>query len=132
MGDGELHEGQVWEAAMAGSHYQLGNLIAVVDANGSCGDGPTSSVMNIEPIADRFTAFGWSAVEIDGHDVGAVMRAFDALPPPDSDRPVCVVARTLKGKGVSFMEAAPRDWHLCFLGPADYERASDEIKKGAS
>ena len=132
LGDGELHEGQVWEAAMAASHYQLGNLIAVVDANGSCGDGPTSSVMNIEPIGDRFAAFGWSTTEIDGHDVGAVMGAFDALPPPESDRPVCVVARTLKGKGVSFMEAAPRDWHLGFLGPVDYERALDEIKQGAS
>src|SRR5215213_7320323 len=126
-GDGEIHEGQLWEAAMAASHYRLGNLVAVVDANGSCGDGPTSTVMNIEPLAKRFAAFGWRTVEIDGHDVAAVTDAFDSLPVAGSDQPTCVVARTLKGKGVSFMEAKPRDWHLGILGPEDYERAKAEI-----
>jgi transketolase len=127
-GDGEIHEGQVWEAAMAASHYKLGNLVAVVDANGSSGDGPTSEVMNIEPLAGRFEAFGWRAVEIDGNDVAAVVAAFDALPAPDSDKPTCIVARTLKGKGISFMEAAPRDWHLGYLGPEDRARAAREIE----
>ncbi|MFI5013959.1 MAG: transketolase [Hyphomicrobiales bacterium] len=112
LGDGEIHEGQVWEAAMAASHYGLGNLVAIIDANGSSGDGPTSKVMNIEPLAGRFQAFGWRAVEIDGHDVDAIVGALDALPKPESQMPTCVIARTLKGKGVSFMEAAPRDWHL--------------------
>jgi transketolase len=127
-GDGEMHEGQVWEAAMAGSHYRLGNLVAVVDANGSSGDGPTSEVMNIEPLAERFEAFGWNAVEIDGHDVEAIMCAFDALPDPATDRPTCVIARTQKGKGVSFMEENPRDWHLAHLGPDDRVRAAAEIE----
>jgi transketolase len=131
-GDGEIHEGQLWEAVMAASHYRLGNLVAVVDANGSCGDGPTSAVMNIEPLAGRFAAFGWHTIEIDGHDVGAVTDAFDSLPDPGSDQPTCVVARTLKGKGVSFMEASPRDWHLGILGPEDYERAKAEIMGVAS
>jgi transketolase len=127
-GDGELHEGQVWEAAMAASHYKLGNLVAIVDANGSSGDGPTSEVMNIEPLAARFEAFGWSATEIDGHDVSAIVAAFDALPPPESEKPTCIVARTLKGKGISFMEAAPREWHLGYLGPKDRARAAREIE----
>jgi transketolase len=128
-GDGEVHEGQVWEAAMAGSHYKLGNLVAIVDANGSCGDGPTSEVMNIEPLAARFEAFGWRALEIDGHDVAAIVAAFDALPPPESGVPSCIVARTLKGKGISFMEAAPRDWHLGYLGPEERLRAAREIEE---
>ncbi len=127
-GDGEMHEGQVWEAAMAASHYKLGNLIAIIDANGSSGDGPTSEVMNIEPLAARFEAFGWHAVEIDGNDVGEVVAAFDALPAPESDKPTCVVARTLKGKGISFMEASPREWHLGYLGPEDRQRAAHEIE----
>lgn len=131
-GDGELHEGQVWEAAMAASHYGLGSLVAIVDANGSCADGPTSSVMNIEPIADRFRAFGWNAIEIDGHDVGAVMVALDGLPDPGSRTPTCIVARTLKGKGVSFMESNPRDWHLGFLGPQDRDQAEREIRSKES
>ncbi len=129
LGDGELHEGQVWEAAMAASHFRLGNLVAIVDANGSCAAGPTSSVMNIEPVADRFQAFGWRAFDIDGHDVDAIVAAFDALPDPESAQPVCIVARTVKGKGVSFMEQEPRKWHLGFLGSEDRIRAAAEIRE---
>ncbi|MDP6978539.1 MAG: transketolase [Myxococcota bacterium] len=129
LGDGELHEGQVWEAAMSAPHFDLGNLVAIVDANGSCASGETSSIMNIEPVAGRFEAFGWRTVEIDGHDVSAIVRAFDGLPDPTDVRPTCIVARTLKGKGVSFMEAEPRKWHVGFLGTADRARAIDEIKE---
>lgn len=128
LGDGEIHEGQVWEAAMSASHYGLGNLVAVVDANGSCADGPTSDVMGIEPLRDRFAAFGWRAVEVDGHDVVALAAAFDDLPDPGSRIPTAIVARTRKGHGVSFMEAAPRDWHLNLLGPEDRRRAENEIR----
>lgn len=128
LGDGELHEGQVWEAAMSASHYKLGNLIAIVDANGSSADGPTSEVMNIEPIAGRFEAFGWRAEEIDGHDVSKLMRVMDELPAANSALPTVIVARTLKGKGVSYMEAAPREWHLGFMGPKDREQAEHEIR----
>jgi transketolase len=128
LGDGELHEGQVWEAAMAASHYKLGSLVALVDANGSCGDGETSAVMNIEPVAGRFAAFGWRTVELDGHDTGALTSALDALPDPGESVPTCIVARTQKGKGVSFMEQAPRDWHLGYLGPKDHRRAAAEIE----
>lgn len=128
LGDGELHEGQVWEAAMSASHYKLGNLVAIVDANGSSADGPTSDVMNIEPISGRFEAFGWRAVEIDGHDLPRIAEVLDQLPDAKTAQPTVIVARTLKGKGVSFMEASPREWHLGFLGPDDRQRALDEIR----
>lgn len=128
LGDGELHEGQLWEAAMAASHYRLGNLIAIVDANGSSADGPTSDVMNIEPVAGRFEAFGWRSVEIDGHDVGQIVDALDSLPDSSAAVPTAIVARTLKGKGVSYMEASPREWHLGFMGPNDRQRAEEEIR----
>lgn len=127
-GDGELHEGQIWEAAMAAAHHGAGNLIAIVDANGSCGDGSTEEVMSIEPLDKRFQSFGWNCVAVDGHDVSALVRAFSDLPSPESTVPTCIVARTLKGKGVSFMEQAPRDWHLGNLGPKDLELARHEIE----
>ena len=128
LGDGELHEGQVWEAAMSASHYKLGNLVAIVDANGSSADGPTSDVMNIEPVTGRFEAFGWRSVEIDGHDVSRIVEVLDELPDARTAVPTVIVARTLKGKGVSFMEESPREWHLGFLGPDDRQRAENEIR----
>ena len=129
LGDGEMHEGQIWEALMAASHHKVGNLVAIIDANGSCGDGPTTSVMDIEPLAERIGAFGWHCIEMDGHNPEAVLTAFGQLPDASGERPTCVIARTIKGKGVSFMETAPRDWHLGFLGPKDLERARQEISE---
>jgi transketolase len=126
-GDGELQEGQVWEAVMAASHYGLGNLVAIVDANGFSGAGPTSDAMNIEPLGERFTAFGWQVTEIDGHDVEQLVATFDSLPDPGDRRPVCVIARTRKGKGVAMMEQAPQAWHLGLLEPAQRDQALDEI-----
>jgi transketolase len=126
-GDGELQEGQVWEAVMAASHYRLGNLVAIVDANGFSGAGPTSDAMNIEPLADRFTAFGWSVREIDGHDVTMLVDTFDALPDPASDRPVCVIARTRKGKGTTLTEQAPQAWHLGLFDAQQRDAAVAEI-----
>ena len=126
-GDGELQEGQVWEAAMAASHYKLGSLVAIVDANGFSGSGPTSAAMNIEPLAERFTAFGWQASEVDGHDPDALMRALDALPAPDSERPVCIIARTRKGRGAGLLEGAPQAWHLGLLPPEAMAEVVDEI-----
>jgi transketolase len=125
LGDAELNEGQVWEAAMSASHYGLGNLVAVVDANGMGLDGDVADVMGIEPVAAKFEAFGWTTSEVDGHDVAAVVAAFDAA--QRSDRPHLVVARTKKGKGVRFMEVSPY-WHLGYLGPADKAVAIAEIE----
>ena len=125
IGDGELAEGQVWEAAMAAGHYKLSNLIGIVDANGMGLDGDTQDVMGVEPMAGKFEAFGWSVDEIDGHDLGAVLAAFARA--QKQDRPHMIVARTKKGKGVSFMERDPY-WHLGFLGPADKAAAVAEIE----
>jgi transketolase len=127
-GDGELQEGQVWEAVMAASHHRLGNLVAIVDANGFSGGGATSAAMNIEPLAARFEAFGWRTLEVDGHDVERLCEVFDELPPTSSERPVCVVARTLKGKGVAAMEETPQRWHLGLLNERQRDHATREIE----
>ena len=126
LGDQELNEGQVWEAAMAAAHYRLGNLIAIVDANGWGLDGKVDEVMGIEPVSTKFEAFGWSVEEIDGHDMETVVPAL--LRAQEAGRPHAIVARTLKGKGVSFMEQTPF-WHLGYLGPLDKEMAEGEIKQ---
>jgi transketolase len=126
-GDGELQEGQVWEAAMAASHYKLGNLVAIVDANGFSGAGPTSKAMNIEPLGERFESFGWTVREINGHDPATLLQTFDELPDPASDKPVAVIARTKKGRGVDFMEKQPQKWHLGHLDPDQYKDVVAEI-----
>jgi transketolase len=126
-GDGELQEGQIWEAAMAASHYKLGNLVAIVDANGFSGSGPTSQAMNIEPLGSRFEAFGWTVREIDGHDVAVVKSTLDTLPELSSEQPVVIIARTRKGRGVELMEKQPQAWHLGLLNPEQYADVVAEI-----
>lgn len=127
-GDGELHEGQVWEAAMAASHYQLQSVVAIVDANGYCASGITSDVMSIEPLAKRFGAFGWNVVEVDGHDIPALMSVLDSLPQPGRGAPTCLVARTVKGKGVSIMEENPERWHFGILDADQHRQSIAEIQ----
>jgi transketolase len=127
-GDGELQEGQIWEAAMAGSHYRLGGLVAIVDANGFSGSGPTSAAMNIEPLPQRFAAFGWLVREIDGNDPQALLDTFDSLPDPGSDQPLCVIARTRKGRGATLFEQAPQSWHLGLLSPVQQAEVVAEIE----
>jgi transketolase len=126
IGDGELHEGQVWEAAMAAAHFGAGNLVAIVDANGISLDGAVGDVMAVEPVAARWEAFGWRTVELDGNDAAALKAAFGDLPPVASGEPTVIIARTLKGKGVSFMESDP-GWHLGYLSEDDRDRAVAEI-----
>lgn len=127
IGDGELHEGQVWEGAMAGANFKLGNLVCILDENQMCLDGYVNDVMRIEPIRAKWEAFGWNVVAIDGHDVTAVVKAFDNLPDPGSDTPTLIHARTRKGAGVSFMDLSLH-WHLGYLGPTDREAARAEIQ----
>jgi transketolase len=127
-GDGELQEGQIWEAAMAAGHYKLGSLIAIVDANGFSGSGPTSDAMNIEPLEARFSSFGWLTSQIDGHDVAALTAAFDSLPGPGGDQPVCIIARTRKGHGAALLEEAPQAWHLGLLPDPLREEVVAEIE----
>jgi transketolase len=103
LGDGELQEGQVWEAAMAAAHYRLDNLCILIDANGLQIDGEVAKVMNVEPIAAKFSAFGCHVIEIDGHDIPAIIAALTEAA-ATKGRPTAIVARTVKGKGVSFFE----------------------------
>jgi len=128
LGDGELHEGQVWEAAMAASHHALGSLVAIVDANGFCASGPTSTIMSIEPLSSRFEAFGWDTSEIDGNDIGQVHDVLHHLDFQARGRPHCVIARTQKGKGVSLMEANPEKWHFGILDQEQFNAATAEIE----
>lgn len=109
LGDGELQEGQVWEAAMAAAHYGLDNLTAFVDFNRLQIDGPVTEVMSPLPLPEKWRAFGWEVIEIDGHDVEQIMGAV-AKARTVKGRPTVVIAETVKGKGVSFMEAEV-DWH---------------------
>jgi transketolase len=109
LGDGECEEGQVWEAAMAAAHYRTGNLTAIVDHNGLQIDGPVTEVLSPLPLPDKWQAFGWAVTEVDGHDLAALLRAFDWASGVD-DRPAVIIAHTVKGRGVSFMEGQV-DWH---------------------
>ncbi len=128
LGDGEMQEGQVWEAAIFAAHKRLGRLVAIVDRNGFQLDGAVDSVMGIEPLVDKWRSFGWEVASVDGHDLKeltAVLRALKA--DAARERPAVVIAATVKGKGVSFMETEP-GWHLGYLDPEDAARAADEIR----
>ncbi len=109
MGDGEQQEGSIWEAAEAGAHYRLDNLTAIVDKNGLQIDGRVCDVMNIDPLPERYRAFGWNVIEADGHDMESVVAALEEAR-ATSGEPTCVIFKTVKGKGVSFMENEP-SWH---------------------
>ena len=103
LGDGELQEGLVWEAAMSAAHYKLDNLIAIVDHNGLQIDGRNDDVMTVNPIGEKFESFGWNYTVIDGHDMIAIHDAL-TMAKESKGKPMCIVAETIKGKGVSFME----------------------------
>jgi transketolase len=107
LGDGEIQEGQVWEAAMAGAFHKLDNVVAIVDYNHIQLDGFVKDIMEVAPLADKWRAFGWHTIEIDGHDLAAVRRAFEEAE-GTRGKPTCIVAHTVKGKGVSFMENNPK------------------------
>jgi transketolase len=127
LGDGELQEGQIWEAAMAASHMRTRNLIAIVDRNEYSLDGLVEDIISIEPLRERWESFGWHVVEVDGHDPTAVLATFKQLIGDDCrDRPAVVIAKTVKGKGVSFMESK-FGWHLGFLSEPDEARALKEL-----
>jgi transketolase len=128
-GDGELAEGQVWEAAMAAGHYRLGSLVCIVDRNRLSIDGPTEDLMGIEPLAGKFRSFRWSVQRIDGHDLDAILDAYDGLDPPGPGRPQVIIADTVKGRGVRRMEGDV-GWHVGRLAGADYQEVIAEIEAG--
>jgi len=109
LGDGELQEGEVWEAAMAAGHYHLGNLCAIVDYNKMQSDDLNARIMGLEPLDAKWRAFNWNVQTIDGHDFGAIAAAF-ANARATAGRPTVIIANTIKGKGVSYMEGVP-SWH---------------------
>ena len=121
LGDGEVQEGIVWEAAMSAAHYKLDNMVAFLDYNGLQIDGKTEDVMNIGSIVDKFKAFGWNVIEIDGHDFDQIFAALD-MAKETVGKPTMVVAKTIKGKGISFMENEA-GWHGAAPSDSDLERA---------
>ena len=125
LGDGEIEEGQVWEAAMAAAKYHLDNLCAVVDVNGLQIDGATADVMPSEPLDQKFEAFNWNVIHVDGHDYAALEEAFRAAA-ACKGKPTVLLAKTTKGKGVSFMENNA-GWHGKAPNDAQYEQARTEL-----
>jgi len=103
LGDGETQEGNIWEAAMAAAHYSCSNICAILDYNGFQIDGATKNIMNLDPLAEKWKAFGWHTIEIDGHNMQQILGAYDEAK-TIKDKPTIIIARTIKGKGVSFME----------------------------
>jgi len=127
LGDGEMQEGQVWEAALFAAHNRLSRLVAIVDRNGYQLDGKVDDVMGVESLADKWRAFGWEVHEVDGHNLSVLTSLLRRLRADDARAgPACVIARTIKGKGVSYMETEP-GWHLGYLAPQDAQSAVDEI-----
>jgi transketolase len=129
LGDGELSEGQIWEAANAAGHFKLQNLVAIVDRNGLSIDGHTEEVMSVEPLEDRFAAFGWDTQRIDGHDLEAIRVAFDRLGRGGQGKPQVIIADTVKGRGVERMEMS-LDWHVGNLVGEDYDDVMAELDAG--
>ena len=125
LGDGEIEEGQVWEAAMFAAHKKLTNLVAIVDNNGLQIDGPISEVCSPEPITDKFAAFGWHVITMDAHDFDDIDRAFTEAESV-KDKPVAIIQKSVKGKGVSFMENQV-GWHGTAPNKEQYEQAMSEL-----
>ncbi len=129
LGDGELEEGQVWEAAMYAAHYKLDNLTAFVDFNGLQIDGNVADVLSPLPIDEKFKAFGWNVIVCDGHDFEAMLSAINEAK-ATKGKPTVIILKTVKGKGVSFMENNPA-WHGSAPNDEQYAQAIEELKKEA-
>jgi len=125
LGDGELQEGSNWEAAMCAAHRSLGNLVAIVDRNRLQQGAKTEDTNALDPLAEKWTAFGWDAIELDGHDYDALHAALSA---PATAKPRCIIANTQKGRGVSFMEDGV-EWHHKVPSPAQLEAALMELAR---
>lgn len=125
MGDGELNEGQIWEAAMSTSHYNLDNVCGIVDFNKQQIDGWCRDVMNLEPLAEKWRSFGWHVLECDGHNFKELMDALDEAE-KIKNKPTVILAHTIKGKGVSFIENQPK-WHGIAPKKDELERALKEL-----
>ena len=127
MGDGETCEGEVWEAANTAGSYKLGNLIGIVDRNKQLMTSLDGEQMHLEPYADKWRAFNWDVVELSGHDMGQIVDVLDNLPPITNEKPTVLIASTIKGKGVSFMERNV-GWHAGALSNEDMVKAIADVE----
>lgn len=130
LGDGEMGEGQVWEAGMAAAHYKSDNLTAIIDFNGLQIDGRTDDVMSSAPLSAKWLAFGWHVIEVDGHDIEKLTAAFEEAKKVQG-KPTMLIARTIKGKGVSFMENQA-GWHGTAPNAEQSEQALKELEEEAA
>ena len=124
LGDGELQEGSVWEGFMNGAHHKLNNLVAIIDRNGLQIDGATENIKSLDPLNEKIKAFGWDVLEIDGHDIPAIYDAIEKA--KANNNPTAIIANTIKGKGVSFMENNA-GWHGKAPNKEEYEKAMQEL-----
>ena len=131
MGDGETNEGSVWEAAASAAKFGLGGLVAIVDCNGLCVDGSLDEVMPMEPMVDKWQSFGWDVTRIDGHDLQPLLKALAPQRSNLKGKPRVVIADTIKGKGVSFMENV-RSWHADNITAEQYSMLVAELEKRAA
>jgi transketolase len=122
MSDGELDEGATWEAAMGAAHHSLGNLICLVDINNQQADGPSGKIMGFEPLADKWTSFGWHVQRVDGNDISAVIKAFDQARQLPESKPRVILFDTLMGKGVPFLEQREKN-HFIRVDPPEWQQA---------
>ncbi len=127
LGDGEIQEGSIWEAAMSAAHYKLNNVCAIVDYNKVQENGAVKEIMNLEPLVEKWKSFGWEVVEVDGHNIVELMRAFDQF--HSATKPYVIVAHTVKGKGVSFMEGTCK-WHGKAPNKDEMSAALKELLEG--
>ena len=125
LSDGECEEGSVWETAMFASHHKLDNLIAIIDYNKLQALGRTNEVINLEPLLDKWVSFGWAVREIEGHDYSDIEKVLGEVP-FEKDKPSIIIAHTVKGKGVSFMENK-LEWHYKYPNKEEVERAQREL-----
>lgn len=122
LGDGECDEGSVWEAAASAAHFELNNLVAIIDTNKIQYDGDTNDILSMSPMAEKWKSFGWNVIELDGHNVEALVDAYNTK----SGRPLVIIANTIKGKGISFIENNWR-FHNARLSKSQYEQAISEL-----
>ena len=127
LGDGELDEGMIWEAAMSAAHFRLSNLTAIVDRNRLSLDGKTEDVMRLEPLKAKWEAFGWRVIPANGHDMGSLLSALEAA--REGEGPAVIIAETIKGKGVAMMEGQT-NWHYGGLDEETVEALKAELEKG--
>jgi transketolase len=128
LGDGECYEGSIWEAAMFAGHHQLNNLVGIIDRNGICTIDFTENCLRLEPLESKWQAFGWDTVTIDGHSFEGIFAAFKGFRDRKSEKPLMIIANTVKGKGISLLENNPMG-HVIIPTGEQLEKAREELRR---